>query len=152
MLKRLIVQNFALIDHLDLEFLEGLTVITGETGAGKSIIVQAVAALLGETVNAESVKSGSGVARIEGLFGLPDSLLLDPRFVALDLDLEADGILRLTREIQREGRSRFLINDQVIRKDRIQLVGATTSGYQFPAFLTSYFSNRAIIWNCWTVH
>ncbi|MBN1878796.1 DNA repair protein RecN [bacterium] len=123
MLRRLYIDNLALIDSVTLSFTEGLTVITGETGAGKSIVVQALAVLLGDAVHAETVKSGCGVARVEGVFDTPPGLLNESRFTDMQLEFDRTAGLRLMREIQREGRSRFLVNDQVIKKTDFQWLG-----------------------------
>ena len=124
MLKSLAIENLALIESLSITFQEGLTVVTGETGAGKSILVQAVAALLGEPVHAETVRSGSTVARVEGVFELPADLKAVPRFNELDLGMEAGSEICLTREMQRGGRNRFLVNDQLVRKNDFQWLGS----------------------------
>ena len=68
MLKRLKIDNFAIIDRLDLEFGPGLNVFTGETGAGKSIIVEAIGFLLGERASAELVRTGAAQAEVSGVF------------------------------------------------------------------------------------
>ena len=68
MLKFLSVENFALIDRLEIEFQKGLTLITGETGSGKSILVDAVGLLVGERASQEMVRQGCDKANIEGIF------------------------------------------------------------------------------------
>lgn len=123
MLNRLSIENLALITNMELIFQPGLTVITGETGAGKSILVQAVEALLGKSVHAETVQTGSPVARVEGSFDISRTLVAHPKFLALQLNTELDQELRLTREIHRKGRDRFLINDQIVKKADFQWIG-----------------------------
>ena len=73
MITQLTIQNFGLIDRLSLEFGEGLNVLTGETGAGKSIIIDAVGLLLGAKPEATGVRAGCDRALIEGVFELPPS-------------------------------------------------------------------------------
>jgi len=77
MLRELRVRDFAIIDDLTLSFARGLNVITGETGAGKSILIDAVGALLGDRLGPEVVRSGAQRALVEGIFTLPDVLAPD---------------------------------------------------------------------------
>lgn len=123
MLNRLSIENLALITDMELVFQPGLTVITGETGAGKSILVQAVEALLGKPMHTETVQTGFMVARVEGFFDMPQELLTHPNFMTLQLNIEPDQELRLIREIYRKGRDRFLINDQIVKKMDFQWIG-----------------------------
>lgn len=109
MLTELRIRNFALIDTLSVHLGPGLNVLTGETGAGKSIIVGALSLLLGERASSEVVRSGEERASIEGVFEVDgrDDLarLLDER----GIDAE-DGVLVLKREVAAEGRSRAWVN------------------------------------------
>ncbi|MFN3330801.1 MAG: AAA family ATPase, partial [Pyrinomonadaceae bacterium] len=73
MLSLLRIKNVALIDELEIEFAEGLNLLTGETGSGKSIIVDSLSALTGERLTADLIKEGADSARIEGLFVLESS-------------------------------------------------------------------------------
>ncbi|HVM70481.1 MAG TPA: DNA repair protein RecN [Anaerolineales bacterium] len=114
MLTELHIQDFAIIDHLDLEFGPGLVILTGETGAGKSIIMDALDTLLGGHVDAASVRSEASLARVEGTFKLsgperPAALEILKREELLD---DPDYVT-LTREIRREGRSVARINGRV---------------------------------------
>ena len=108
MLKRLHISNYALIDTLDIALGPGLTIITGETGAGKSILLGALSLLLG--ARADSRKSGvsKGKVVVEGVFAA-DGYGLKDIFEEQGLDWEAELILR--REISSSGRSRAFIND-----------------------------------------
>ena len=105
MLTELRIRNFALIDRLSVRLGPGLNVLTGETGAGKSIIVGALSLLLGERASAEYVRSGEDRASIEGVFevdGREDlARLLDERGIDPD-----EGVLVLKREVAAGGRSR----------------------------------------------
>lgn len=109
MLSELRIRNFALIDRLSVRLGPGLNVLTGETGAGKSIIVGALSLLLGERASADVVRAGEDRASIEGVFDLSgrDDLLrlLDARGVEVD-----DGMVVLKREVATGGRSRAWIN------------------------------------------
>ncbi len=103
------IENLAVIEDISVRLGEGLTVFTGETGAGKSIIVGALSLLLGERASSESVRAGARRAVVEGVFDVsrvPDiDALLDSH--GLDTD---DGLLILRREVAAEGRSRAWIN------------------------------------------
>jgi DNA repair protein RecN (Recombination protein N) len=109
MLSELRIRNFALIEQLSLRLGPGLNVLTGETGAGKSIIVGALSLLLGERASSDVVRAGTDRAAVEGVFeiGAADAILclLDER----GIDAE-DGVLVLKREVAAEGRSRAWIN------------------------------------------
>lgn len=109
MLKSLFIQNYALIDTLDIHFEKGFSVITGETGAGKSIILGAIGLLLGQRADSKSIKNGATKCIIEAVFEV-GAYELDAFFN--DNDLEFDGsecIVR--REITATGKSRAFIND-----------------------------------------
>ena len=68
MLRRLVIDNFAIIDHLELEFFAGMTVLTGETGAGKSILIDAISLLAGDRASQEMIRAGSEKAAVKGIF------------------------------------------------------------------------------------
>jgi DNA repair protein RecN (Recombination protein N) len=109
MLSELRIRNFALIDRLSVQLGPGLNVLTGETGAGKSIIVGALSLLLGERASSDVVRAGEERASIEGVFeveGRDDvARLLDERGIEAE-----DGVLVLKREVAAEGRSRAWVN------------------------------------------
>jgi DNA repair protein RecN (Recombination protein N) len=108
MLKKLSVQNYILIDELDIHFSNGLTIITGETGAGKSILLGALSLILGQRADAGSLLNKKKKCIIEGTFLIKDYPLKD-FFLANELDYEEETSLR--REITPEGKSRAFIND-----------------------------------------
>ena len=124
MLTELHIQDFAIIDHLDLDFGPGLIILTGETGAGKSIIMDAVDMLLGGRSDTTSIRSDADLARVEGTFKLSgperttaheilkrEELLDDPNYVTL------------TREIRREGRSVARINGRTVSLSLLKELG-----------------------------
>lgn len=123
MLSELRIRNFALIDELSVRLGPGLNVLTGETGAGKSIIVGALSLLLGERATADVVRAGAERASVEGLFDIEDSpeLLrwLDDQGVETD-----DGLLVLKREVAVEGRNRAWINGSPTTAGMLGRVGA----------------------------
>ncbi|NCC37109.1 MAG: DNA repair protein RecN, partial [Chloroflexia bacterium] len=106
MLLELQIRDFAIIDRLHLRLGEGFTVLTGETGAGKSIIIDALGMLRGEKVDVTFVRAGCTRARIEGVFSLDDCPQLAPLLREHDLLDEDDGQVIVVREISAEsGRS-----------------------------------------------
>lgn len=117
MLSHLRISNFALIDELDLQWKPGLTTITGETGAGKSIMLGALNHLLGQRADLKALKNQDQKCIIEGTFQL-DPTLFRKLFEQLDLDFEGESIIR--REILPSGKSRAFINDSPVRLDTLQ--------------------------------
>lgn len=107
MLKKIFIQNYALIDSLNISLNEGLQVITGETGAGKSIILGALRLILGERADAKSIQNTENKSIIEAEFDVSENL--KPFFEENDLDWEESTVIR--REILPSGKSRAFIND-----------------------------------------
>lgn len=112
MLKKLDIRNFTLIDHLEMALYPGFSVITGETGAGKSIVIGAIGLLLGNRADAKQVKRGCDKCIIEATFDLSiyHSDVLKDFFEDNDLDYEPEECL-LRREVNVSGKSRAFIND-----------------------------------------
>ncbi len=109
MLIELRIENYAVIESLAVRLSPGLNVLTGETGAGKSIIVGALSLLLGERASAESVRSGADRATVEGVFDVGERA--DIRAILQEQGLDADdGLLILRREVAAEGRNRAWVN------------------------------------------
>lgn len=108
MLKRLSVENYALIDQLDIEFAPGLNIITGETGAGKSILLGALGMILGSRADVAVLRHNDRNCVIEGEFDLT-GYGLEPLFESLDVDYEPQSIIR--RVITPAGKSRSYVND-----------------------------------------
>ena len=121
MLTHLYIRNFTLIDELDIDFHPGFSVITGETGAGKSIILGALSLLLGQRADAKAIKSGCDRCTIEAHFSLDDPQLPEI-FDDNDLDYDAtDTILR--RDISSQGKSRAFVNDVPVALNTLRLIG-----------------------------
>jgi DNA repair protein RecN (Recombination protein N) len=118
MLQHLSIKNYALIDHLELSFYDGFSVITGETGAGKSIMLNALSLILGKRADLKSIKKQDAKCIVEGTFKLNPSQNT-AFFDQNDLDFEEFSILR--REITPSGKSRAFINDTPVTLD---LLGA----------------------------
>ncbi|WP_310993191.1 DNA repair protein RecN [Aequorivita marina] len=108
MLTSLLIKNYALIEDIRVDFNEGLTIITGETGAGKSILLGALALLLGKRADLSSVKDAEKKCIVEGHFAL-GPYDLEALFIENNLDYEPDTIIR--REILPSGKSRAFVND-----------------------------------------
>lgn len=109
MLKQLYIQNFTLIDELDIAFHPGFSVITGETGAGKSIILGAIGLLLGNRADVKAIKSGKSKCVVEAHFDL-SRYDMQAFFRDHDIDEDADDCI-IRREINSNGKSRAFIND-----------------------------------------
>jgi DNA repair protein RecN (Recombination protein N) len=124
MLTELRIQNFAIIDHLELDFGPGLVVFTGETGAGKSIIMESLDLLLGGRADATAIRSDADLARVEGTFKLsgPERVAAHEILKREDL-LDEQDYVTLTREIRREGRSLARINGRTISLSLLKELG-----------------------------
>ncbi|WP_113652385.1 DNA repair protein RecN [Pedobacter namyangjuensis] len=120
MLQKLSIRNYALIDSLDIEFDKGLNIITGETGAGKSIILGALSLILGQRAESKYFFNQDKKCVIEGGFFLADEQL-KPLFEGNDLDFQTETLLR--REIAIDGKSRAFINDTPVNLATLKLVG-----------------------------
>ncbi len=123
MLRELVIENFALIDRLRLEFEEGFNILTGETGAGKSIIIDAVSLILGGRSSSEQVRVGKESALIEGIFELDDNQELFQILAEWGIPLGEDRLLVINREINQSGRSRARINGQTVTVLTLRRVG-----------------------------
>jgi len=126
MLSELRIQNFAIIDRLELEFGPGLVILTGETGAGKSIIMDALDMLLGGRADAAAVRAEAELARIEGTFRLagPEREAAHEILKREDL-LDDPDFVTLTREVRREGRSVGRVNGRTVNLTLLKELGET---------------------------
>ena len=124
MLKALQVRNYVLIDSLDISFPEGLIIISGQTGAGKSIVLGALSLLLGAKADASVLGAGADNCVVEAVFALPESdLSLKAKLEENDIELE-NGELILRRVVSHSGRSRSFMNDTPVTLPVLQSVGA----------------------------
>ena len=126
MLSLLKIKNIALIDELELEFGHGLNLLTGETGSGKSIIVDSLGALTGERVSSDLIKEGQDAARIEGLFSVDADQALKTVLDEGGFDLdEADEIeLIVRRDLSQSGKNRIFVNGQLVTQNFLKKLGA----------------------------
>ena len=121
MLRQLYIRNYALIDELDMEFRSGFSVMTGETGAGKSIILGAIGLLLGQRADSKTVKMGTEKCVIEAHFDL-SRYGMQPFFEENDIEFDAnDTIIR--RELTSAGKSRAFINDTPVALTMLKELG-----------------------------
>lgn len=124
MLAELRIQNFAIIDHLELRFEPGLVVLTGETGAGKSIIIDAVELLLGGRAEATVIRSGEPAALVEGTFRIAEAVR-EPVLAILEREglLDDPEHLVLGREVRREGRNLARVNGRTVNLALLRELG-----------------------------
>lgn len=121
MLKHLFIKNYALIEEITVDFYEGLNIITGETGAGKSIIVDALSLILGERADTDSIRKGADKSIVEGIFEVSNNKKL---FQLLkDCEIEANNELILRREVSVKGMSRCFVNDTPIPLTTLKNIG-----------------------------
>ncbi len=126
MLAFLKVKNIALIDEIEIEFGEGLNLLTGETGSGKSIIVDSLGALTGERVTSDLIKSGQQSAQIEGLFLIKSTSALRKisEETGIELDNGDDIELIVRRELSNLGKNRIFINNQLVTQAVLKKIGS----------------------------
>ncbi len=122
MLVQLSIRDIVLIDRLDLEFGRGLTVLTGETGAGKSILLDACALALGGRGDGSLVRAGEAQGQVTAVFDLPADHAA--RLLAAAQDIETDGDLILRRVQMADGRTRAFVNDQPVSVQALRAIAA----------------------------
>ena len=120
MLRNLHIQNYALIEALDLDFAEGFSVITGETGAGKSILLGAIGLLTGQRAETAAIRSGASKCIVEGTFDV-EGYGLRELFEENDIEYDAECLVR--REIAATGKSRAFINDTPVSLTILKQLG-----------------------------
>jgi len=126
MLSLLKIKNIALIDEIQLEFSKGLNLLTGETGSGKSIIVDSLGALTGERVSSDLIKEGASSAQIEGLFSVRSNADLHQLFYESGIEAEdaKDTEIIVRRELAANGRNRIFVNNQSVTQNFLKKIGA----------------------------
>src|SRR5207248_10058627 len=118
MLSQLTIRNFALVESAAIEFESGFNVLTGETGAGKSVLIDAISAALGARLGPEVVRSGAERAMVEAVFNI------DPLAPSALSEWAEDGLIILGREISAGGRSAFRINGRMCTAAAVREVAA----------------------------
>ena len=125
MLTELRITNFAVIEQLSLQFQEGFTVLTGETGAGKSILIDALALLVGGRASTEEIRTGADEAQLEASFSLRDIPALRDRLRADGILGSQDDDLIIRRVLSRSGRHRVYLNGNLSPLHQIEALGGT---------------------------
>ena len=125
MLRSLYIRDYALIEELEVEFDSGLNIITGETGAGKSILLGALKLLLGERASTEALRTGAKKAVIEGVFDNAHEGRLPSLLTSHQIEPHAGGLLTIRREVSERG-SRAFLNDTPATLDVLREVAANT--------------------------
>jgi DNA repair protein RecN (Recombination protein N) len=120
MLQSLKIKNYAIIDSTEIELNNGLNIVTGETGAGKSILLGALGLILGDRSDSKSIKSGADKLVVEGCFTNPDNQVNE---FLLANDLDVSSILILRRELNANGKSRAFVNDTPVGLQVLKDVG-----------------------------
>lgn len=121
MLKEVHIRNYVLIDRLDIDFSDGFSVMTGETGAGKSIILGAMNLLLGGRADSKTLSQGADKCTIEGRFSI-NGYGLEQFFLDNDLDFDPDDTI-MRRELSSQGKSRAFINDTPVTLTQLRDLG-----------------------------
>jgi len=123
MLLQLSIRNLALIDEMSIDFAPGMNVLTGETGAGKSIVVDAVNLVLGERADRDLIASGQLKARVEAVFDITDNVKVKAQLGELEIDGD-DDIASISRELTSAGKNICRINGTVVPLQTLRLVSA----------------------------
>ncbi|MGI6425588.1 MAG: AAA family ATPase [Tepidanaerobacteraceae bacterium] len=113
MLLNLCIRNYALIDELSIDFTSGLNVLTGETGAGKSIIIDAINLIIGERASTDFIRTGKQNASVEALFSY-DNVLVDGILSEYGVEPEDNQTLIISRELSLQGRSICRANGKMV--------------------------------------
>lgn len=121
MLRSLSVENFALIHQLKMDFAEGFNILTGETGAGKSILIDAVQAVLGSRTSSDCIRTGTDAAYIEAVFEINSQL--DGVFSSWGWEPEEDGVLIMSRRITKQGKSQCTVNGRAATLSMLRQIG-----------------------------
>jgi DNA repair protein RecN (Recombination protein N) len=125
LLSELHIKNFAVIEDIKLNLEPGLTIISGEEGSGKSLIIDALSVLLGARATSGFIRNGSSTARVEGIFWLPVTVIdkLKNLLQENDIQIDSDGMLILSRELQQQGRSVARINSRAAPLSLLRQIG-----------------------------
>jgi DNA repair protein RecN (Recombination protein N) len=121
MLSSLTIKDFALIETIEVEFKKGLNIITGETGAGKSILLGALGLILGERASNEAVRAGAKKSIVEGIFNVTGNKHIEK--ILIENEIELDNELIVRREVSLKGNNRCFINDTPVSLSLIKEVG-----------------------------
>ena len=121
MIKTLEIKDYALIEHINVEFGKGFNIITGETGAGKSILIDAMGLLLGERASTEVIRKGANKTIVEGIFNVEGNKKVENLLNENEIDFYPELILR--REISLKGANRCFVNDTPVTLSLVKELG-----------------------------
>lgn len=138
MLHRLSIRNYLLIDQLDLDVQPGLTVLTGETGAGKSILLEALGLVLGARIEGNPVRAGADQAVLTAVFDMPEQDELRSLFAEQGLEVDENALV-IRRVIDRQNKSRAFVNDQPVTLNLLKSLG------QVLLEIHGQFANQALL-------
>ncbi len=124
MIKTLYIKNFALVDEITIHFSQGLNIITGETGAGKTILVSAIAQLCGERSSVDFVRKGAQKAVLEAEIEVDDHALLKQTLQKMEIDVFDNAPLIIRKEITARGTSRIFVNDTPVPLARLNEISS----------------------------
>ncbi len=124
MLQELVIHDFAIIESLDLSFEKGMTALTGETGAGKSIIIDAVLLLAGARASSEFIRTGTKKATLQGMFYAADNEHTKAELAKVDLELDGGQVL-LERDLYASGRNVCRVNGTLVNTSTLRAIGET---------------------------
>lgn len=122
MLKTLTVWNFALLEHVEIDFYAGLNILTGETGAGKSILIDALGAVLGHRLSSDAIRTGCDWLRVEAIFDIAGEKRLHDLLADQAIDDEDDSLI-ITRQITRKGKNGILVNGCHVAAGTLRAIG-----------------------------
>ena len=138
MLTQISIRNFALIEQMNISFNDGITIFTGETGAGKSILMDAFSILLGERASSEFIRHGKDSFVIDGIFDIANHQSIQDLLESKNIMIE-EGQLILSRSFNRNGKSSILANDQPIPLKALKEIG------QYLADIHGQYSNQRLL-------
>ena len=138
MLTQMSIRNFALIEQMNISFNDGITIFTGETGAGKSILMDAFSILLGERASSEFIRHGKDSFVIDGIFDIANHQSIQELLESKNIMVE-EGQLILSRSFNRNGKSSILANDQPIPLKALKEIG------QYLADIHGQYSNQRLL-------
>lgn len=138
MLTQMSIRNFALIEQMNISFNDGITIFTGETGAGKSILMDAFSILLGERASSEFIRHGKDSFVIDGIFDIANHQSIQDLLESKNIMIE-EGQLILSRSFNRNGKSSILANDQPIPLKALKEIG------QYLADIHGQYSNQRLL-------
>ncbi|MCX6113451.1 MAG: AAA family ATPase [Proteobacteria bacterium] len=122
MLTKIIIKNLAIIKDVEIDFKNGLNIITGETGAGKSILIDALTLLSGGRASVEVIREGEGTCEVQGIFDTSDISKEIKEYLS-ENDIDIDDELIIRRVLQRNGKSRAYINSIIVTQGYLESLG-----------------------------